>query len=234
MPDGRTSFQDLQNAFSGGHRRGLVYFAFDLLHVDGATLVRRPLLDRKAALLRITGKPGVRSRIRYSDHVIGGGAALFARACSQRLEGIVSKRVDGKYVGGRTEGWVKTKCVLRQEFVVGGFTEPEGSRQGIGALLIGYYDDESRLVFAGKVGTGFTVETARDLRRRLDRLARPAPAFTPPPPARIGRHARWVTPTLVAEVAFAEWTSDGSIRHSSFQGLRRDKPAKQVRREEPA
>jgi bifunctional non-homologous end joining protein LigD len=234
LPDGRTSFQALQNAFSGGDRRGLVYFAFDLMHVDGVTLLRRPLLERKAELLRLVSGPRARSHIRYSDHVIGTGAALFEHACRQRLEGIVSKRVDARYTAGRSDAWVKTKCVLRQEFVVGGFTEPEGSRQGIGALLIGYYDDDGKLVFAGKVGTGFSVDAARDLRQRLERLEQSTPRFMPAPPRRIGRHARWVKPSLVAEVAFSEWTGDGKIRHPSFQGLRRDKPAKQVRREDPA
>jgi bifunctional non-homologous end joining protein LigD len=233
-PDGRTSFQDLQNAFTGGNRQGLVYFAFDLMHVDGATLLGRPLLERKAALRRLVGRPRARSRIRYSEHVIGGGAALFEQACRERLEGIISKRADAPYSAGRRAAWVKTKCVLRQEFVVGGFTEPDGSRQGIGALLIGYYDDQQKLVFAGKVGTGFSVAAALDLRERLDRLRRSASAFATPPPARIGRHARWAKPMLVAEVAFSEWTGDGKIRHPSFQGLRRDKRAHEVRRETPA
>jgi bifunctional non-homologous end joining protein LigD len=234
LPDGRTSFQELQNAFSGGNRRGLVYFAFDLLHVEGATLLRRPLVERKAELLRLVSTPSARSRIRYSDHVVGKGAALFAQACQAQLEGIVSKRLDAPYSAGRSEAWIKIKCVRRQEFVIGGFTEPEGSRQGIGALLIGYYDDDGSLVFAGKVGTGFSVETAGSLRRRLEQLERTTSPFTPAPPARIGRHARWVKPSLVGEVAFSEWTTDGKIRHPSFQGLRRDKPARDVRREKPA
>ncbi|MEP6915629.1 MAG: non-homologous end-joining DNA ligase [Acidobacteriota bacterium] len=233
LPDGRTSFQELQNAFSGGNRRGLAYFAFDLLHVDGATLLARPLVERKAALLRLVGKSGARKRIRYSNHVAGDGAALFAQACRGHLEGIVSKRLGAPYAAGRNEAWLKTKCVLRQEFVIGGFTEPEGSRQGIGALLIGYYDDERRLVFAGKVGTGFSIEIARSLRQQLERIERAAPAFAPAPPTRIGRQARWVKPSLVGEVAFSEWTTDGKIRHPSFQGLRRDKPARDVRREKP-
>jgi bifunctional non-homologous end joining protein LigD len=231
MPDGRTSFQALQNAFTGGSRRGLVYFAFDLLHVDGRTLMRRPLEERKNELLRLIGKPRVRSRLRYSEHVIGKGASLFAEACRLHMEGIVSKRRDAQYTPGRGNAWLKTKCVMRQEFVIGGFTEPEGSRQGIGALLIGYYDDRSRLVFAGKVGTGFSVESARDLRQRLERLERRDAPFTPPPNE---RRARWVKPSLVAEVAFTEWTGDGKIRHPSFQGLRRDKRPIDVRREDVA
>ena len=231
LPDGRTSFQDLQNAFSGGSRRGLVYFVFDLLHVDGETLIRRPLSERKEQLLRLVGKPGARSRIRYSEHVVGQGARTFAEACRLKLEGIVSKRRDSEYKTGRTDAWVKTKCVLRQEFVIGGFTDPEGARQGIGALLAGYYDDEGRLVFAGKVGTGFTTASSLDLRRKLDAIEQPGCPFTPRPAGWLGRNAHWVKPSLVGEVVFSEWTGDGKIRHPSFQGLRRDKKPTEVRKE---
>jgi bifunctional non-homologous end joining protein LigD len=233
LPDGRTSFQDLQNAFSGGSRRGLVYFAFDLLFVDPEMLTRRPLAERKAKLLRLVGKPGARSRIRYSDHVVGHGGRMFAEACRLKLEGIVSKRRDSEYKAGRSDAWVKTKCVQRQEFVIGGFTDPEGSRKGIGALLAGHYDDDDRLVFAGKVGTGFTTATSLDLRRKLEAIERSASPFTPPPEGWLGKHAHWVKPSLVAEVVFSEWTGDGKIRHPSFQGLRRDKKATDVRRETP-
>jgi bifunctional non-homologous end joining protein LigD len=231
LPDGRTSFQDLQNAFSGGSRRGLVYFAFDLLHVGGETLLRRPLTERKEELLRLVGKPGARSRIRYSEHVAGQGARMFAEACRLKLEGIVSKRRDSEYKTGRSDAWVKTKCVLRQEFVIGGFTDPEGARQGIGALLVGYYDDQERLAFAGKVGTGFTTAGSLDLRRKLDALERSECPFTPRPAGWLGKHAHWVKPSLVCEVVFTEWTGEGKIRHPSFQGLRRDKKPAEVRKE---
>jgi bifunctional non-homologous end joining protein LigD len=233
LADGRTSFQDLQNAFNGGSRRGLVYFAFDLVHAGGETLTKRPLIERKKELLRLVGKPGARSRIRYSEHVVGQGDTVFAEACRLHLEGIVSKLADSEYRPGRHGGWVKTKCILRQEFVIGGFTDPEGSRQGIGALLVGYFD-KGRLVFSGKVGTGFTVAGARDLRKRLDAIEQSSPAFDPRPAGWLGKHAHWVRPTLVAEVTFTEWTGDGKIRHPSFQGLRRDKAAADVRRETPA
>ena len=234
LPDGRTSFQHLQNVFSGGSRTGLVYFVFDLLHVEGETITRRPLEERKRELLRLAGKPGARSRIRYSEHVAGQGARLFAEACRLRLEGIISKRRDSEYKTGRADSWLKTKCTLRQEFVIGGFTDPEGSRQGIGALLAGYYDEENRLVFAGKVGTGFTAASARDLRQRLEAVEQPACPFTPRPAGWLGKHAHWVKPALVGEVVFSEWTGDGKIRHPSFQGLRRDKRAADVRREQAA
>jgi bifunctional non-homologous end joining protein LigD len=234
LPDGRTSFQALQNAFSGGPRKGLVYYAFDLLHLEGERIARRPLEERKTELFRLVGKPAARSRIRYSEHVIGRGAQLFAEACRMRLEGIISKRRDAPYKPGRNDLWVKTKCVLRQELVIGGFTDPEGSRQGIGALLVGYFDDHGALRFAGKVGTGFTAASARDLRATLERIEQRTSPFTPPPPGPLGRRAHWVKPRLVGEVAFSEWTDDGKIRHPSFQGLRRDKQAAEVRREIPA
>ena len=124
LADGRTSFQDLQNAFGGGSRSGLVYFVFDLLHLEGETLLRRPLSERKEHLLRLLGRPGARSRIRYSEHVVGQGARMFAEACRVELEGIVSKRRDSEYKAGRSDAWVKTKCVERQELVIGGFTDP--------------------------------------------------------------------------------------------------------------
>jgi bifunctional non-homologous end joining protein LigD len=233
LPDGRTSFQALQNAF-GGVARSLRYFVFDLLSLDGLNLRRQPLERRKEALARLIGKPRPSAVIQFADHVVGHGSDLFEQACRLRLEGIISKRRTAPYVPGRGDTWVKTKCALRQEFVIGGFTDPEGSREGIGALLIGYYDESGALIFAGKVGTGFSVAVARDLRRRLEAIERRTAAFTPPPPPALGRRAHWVAPTLVGEVTFTEWTNDGRIRHPSFQGLRRDKPARTVTRDHPA
>jgi bifunctional non-homologous end joining protein LigD len=232
LADGRTSFQALQNVFSS-ERAGaaLVYFAFDLLHLDGERLEQLPLEQRKVRLRQLVGrrKAGV---VRYSDHVIGHGREFFRQACRAALEGIISKRRDQPYRAGRHRDWLKVKCVLRQEFVIGGFTDPEGSRQGIGALLIGYYDGD-RLVFAGKVGTGFTREGALDLRRRLRAVERKIPPFTPPPAGVLARRAHWVEPALVGEIAFTEWTGDGKIRHPSFQGLRPDKKPNEVVRERP-
>jgi DNA ligase D-like protein (predicted ligase) len=233
LADGRTSFQALQNAFGGTMRDALVYFAFDLIHVDGKTMAGRPLEERKAALARLI-RSSSGSRIRYSDHVTGRARAFFSKACRSGLEGIVSKRRDAPYEAGRSDAWVKTKCVLRQEFVIGGFTDPEGARQGIGALLIGTYDAKGRLTSAGKVGTGFSVAAARDLRARLERIERKTCPFDPRPAGALARGAHWVKPQLVCEVSFTEWTSDGRIRHPSFQGLRRDKNPRSVVRERAA
>jgi bifunctional non-homologous end joining protein LigD len=232
LPDGRTSFQALQNAFSGeGSRAGLVYFVFDLLRSGNQSLERMPLETRKARLQQLLAKTPPRGRrLRYSEHVVGGGEAFFASACRLGLEGIVSKRRDAPYRSGRRGDWLKTKCVRRQEFVIGGFTDPEGARAGIGALLIGYYAHD-RLVFSGKVGTGFTQKAAADLRRTLGTLEIGTCPFDPPPAGWLGRHAHWVKPALVCEVVFTEWTDEGRIRHPSFQGLRRDKNARDVVRE---
>ena len=230
LPDGRTSFQRLQQAIAEqGARASLVYFAFDLLRLGGERLDRLPLEERKARLRTLVSRRKS-GRIRYVDHVEGQGAAFFEQARRLGLEGIVSKRRDLPYREGRHRGWVKTRCTLRQEFVIGGFTDPAGIRAGLGALVIGCYEGD-RLVCAGKVGTGFSHETALDLRRRLDAMARASTPFDPPPPGGLGRNARWVTPNLVCEVAFTEWTGDGRIRHPSFQGLRTDKRPREVVRE---
>ena len=232
LPDGRTSFQALQNAQSA--KRGTIaYFVFDLLRLDREDLAAWPLLERKAALERLVGD-GERSVVRYAPHVEGVGREVLAAACRAGLEGIVSKRGDAPYRPGRGTTWIKTKCLLRQELVIGGFTDPEGAaRDAIGALLVGYRQ-EGALRFAGKVGTGFTNAAARALRRRLGGIAAGTSPFSPPPRGGLGRSAHWVRPLLVAEIAFTEWTADGKIRHPSFQGLREDKRPEDVVRERPA
>ena len=178
LPDGRTSFQGLQNVGRGAE---LAYFVFDLLHLDGADVARLPLEERKARLERLLAPLAGRSLLRYSAHVVGGGARFLEVACERGLEGIVSKRRDRPYEPGRHGGWVKTKCWLRQEVVIGGFTEPAGSRLGLGAVLVGVHDDGGGLRFAGKVGTGFSHRGAVELRARLDRMERVDPPFVNPP-----------------------------------------------------
>ena len=232
LPDGRTSFQALQNVLSSEATGATIaYFVFDLLRLDGERLGPLPLEERKVRLRKLVGRRKA-GTVRYSDHVIGRGDEFFRQACDAGLEGIISKRRDQPSHPGRHRDWLKTKCVLRQELVIAGFTDPEGSRQGIGALLVGYYERD-RLAFAGKVGTGFTHRSALDLRRRLEALEVRTCPFTPAPAGVLARRAHWVRPALVGEIAFTEWTSDGKIRHPSFQGLRRDKSPKQVVRERP-
>ncbi|HTE52827.1 MAG TPA: non-homologous end-joining DNA ligase [Kofleriaceae bacterium] len=232
LPDGRTSFQALQNALGGRSGAQLVYFAFDLHELDGVDLRRRPLEERKASLRELLSG-GPKPIVRYSDHVIGQGPRFFAEARRTGLEGIIAKRRADLHRPGRTTGWLKVKCVARQEMVIGGFTEPEGSRTGLGALLLGVHEGDA-LVYSGKVGTGFTQASARALRQRLDRIERDECPFEPRPAARlVGKGAHWVEPSLVAEVAFIEWTADGRIRHPSFQGMREDRAPGDVRRETP-
>jgi bifunctional non-homologous end joining protein LigD len=233
-PSGKTSFQMLQNAFTNGVATNAVYFVFDLLFLEGDDLSNLPLEERKARLEKLVGADA-KGLIRYASHLIGDGKAIHQRACSMGLEGIVSKRRKGIYRWARRDpSWQKVKCVLRQEFVIGGFTEPEGSRAGIGALLIGYYDVRRELVYSGKVGTGFTHALALQLRAKLDALATTECPFVNPPPEALRWGTHWVRPKLVGEVQFTEWTNDGTLRHPSFQGLRADKKASEVRLERPA
>jgi bifunctional non-homologous end joining protein LigD len=227
LADGTTSFNALQNASVPPAGARLTYFLFDLLHLDGYDLTRVPLERRKEVLKALVPDAAT---LRYSDHVVGSGRTFHEQACRMKLEGIISKRRDAPYEAARSRTWLKVKCAREQEFVIGGFTDPEGSRAGIGALLLGVYDGE-QLVFAGKVGTGFTEKSARELRQKLEALEQKAIPFRARPPGLARAH--WVKPDLVAEVKFSEWTPDGRLRHPSFQGLREDKPARQVVREQP-
>ena len=230
LPDGRTSFQALQNALSG-QRAALVYFAFDLLILDDERVMGLPLEQRKARLKKLLPKSGP---LRFSDHVAGSGAAFFKLACEQGLEGIISKRKDKPYIPGRGMTWVKTKCLLRQELVIAGFTEPEGSRSGFGSLLLGYYE-KGTLRYAGKVGTGFSMKVLKQLHAAIAPMEIEKCPFDPMPErAWTGPRRHWVEPKLVAEVEFTEWTTDGRLRHPSFQGLRADKQPKDVVRERAA
>ena len=232
-PNGRTSFQALQNAFKNGAATNVVYFAFDLLWHDGEDTARLPTEDRKTRLAELLSRDRS-GLLRYASHIVGEGKRVFDTACTTGLEGIVSKRRNVPYKWAKRDTtWQKTKCVLEQEFVIAGFTDPEGSREGIGALLIGYYD-RGRLVYSGKVGTGFSRALALDLRSRLDKLEQSDCPFDVRPAVSLGENTHWVRPTLVGEVKFTEWTNEGTLRHPSFQGLRPDKKAKEVRRDDAA
>jgi DNA ligase D-like protein (predicted ligase) len=200
-------------------------YLFDCLHYEGVDLTGLPLLDRKAVL-----RDGVwfDDPIRFTPFKTSGGVAMLRAACEQGAEGIIAKRTAARYVRGRSTDWLKLKCLRRQEFVIGGYTAPQGSREWLGALLVGYYDGNS-LRYAGKVGTGYDRKTLDMLHRRLVPLHRPTSPFSEgPSPA---GDIQWVTPKLVGEVGFSEWTSAGLLRHPRFLGLRDDKPARQVRRE---
>jgi bifunctional non-homologous end joining protein LigD len=226
-PDGAFSFHALQDALSRGKLDRLRFYAFDLLHLNGVDLRPKRLIERKALLHELLrGAPGL---LKYSEHFAGPGDEMLAHACSLALEGIVSKQADAPYRSGRAGAWLKSKCIREQEFVIGGYTEQPKHPGILGALLIGYYDKEI-LKFAGKVGTGFAAQEGAALLNELKaRIAASSPFAALPAEGRRG--ARFVDPELVAHVKFSEWTPDGKLRHPSFQGLREDKPAREVVRE---
>ena len=227
---GASSFAALQEALSTGDQSGLAFLVFDLLHLEGQDLRGLPLVERKRLLAEFLSASG-RGPIRYSDHVEASGTTVYEHACRMSLEGVVSKRADRPYRSGRSGDWLKSKCVARQEFVIIGFTHPKAGARGIGALLLGYYDGGT-LVYAGRVGTGFTTRSSHELREKLEPLAaKTAPAKVP---AEARRGALWVRPELVCEVEFLAWTRDGVLRHPSFQGLREDKKPAEIVRETPA
>ncbi len=217
---GHPDFSTLKDAIST--QSEMTLFAFDLLELDGENLAKLPEVQRKERLRPLID--GTDARLQYAEHIVGEGEKLFEAMCREGYEGIVSKRADAPYVGRRTQAWLKVKCLHRQEFVIVGWTESDKSR-GFRALLLGLHDG-GELRYAGKVGTGFSVETMNDLRGKLDRLARKTPTVEAPRAATRGAH--WVTPKLVAEIAFTETTPDKVLRHPSFLGLRGDKEAEEV------
>ena len=224
---GRTSFQTLQNAFQGVGKPRLYFYAFDLLHVNGRNTDQLPIEDRKELLSLII--PRGTGSIRFSDHVVGDGPRCFREACRMKLEGIVSKRRGAAYTAGRGADWLKIKCSQRAEFVIGGFTRPERKRKHFGALLVGYHSGNGKLVYAGRVGTGFNEKTLASLHARLQGIvAEQCPFSRPCSELASGKEATWVKPQLVAEVEFSNWTNEKIMRHPSFQGLREDKPATEV------
>ena len=228
--EGRSSFQALQNALSAEAGGRPLYYAFDLPYLNGYDLRNAPLVARKTLLRKVIGEGTL---VRYSDHVDGDGPAFFDQACKLGLEGIISKRADSTYQAVRGRNWQKVKCALEQEFVIGGYTDPQGARSGFGALLLGVYDG-GELRYCGKVGTGFDEALLGSLTARLRKLGTDAPPFVNPPTGAEGRRAHWVEPKLVGQVTFTEWTRDGTLRHPSFRGLREDKAARDVVREAPA
>ncbi len=230
MPDGTISFQGLQNAFDTGSETNLVYYVFDLLYLDGYDLKQVALLDRKRSL-EVMMPSCASGLIRYSDHIKGQGDVVFSEACRKGMKGIISKRSGAVYLAGRNRNWIKVKCGRRQEFVIGGFTDPSGSRMAFGALLLGVYDGQGQFQFVGRTGTGFSERSLKELHKRLVALKQSRSPFVNPPSGVDARGVHWVKPRLVAEVSFAEWTNEGLLRQAAFQGLRDDKAAKSVIKE---
>ena len=237
-PDGTTSFANLQAAFQNDAKHHLTYFAFDLLHLDGHNPRNLPLRERKSLLTNLLANANPNT-LHLSEHLESDGPAIFREACKMRAEGIVSKRASAKYCPGRSSDWLKCKCLHEQEFVIGGFTLPGAGHtgmRGVGALLLGYYDHThkpAKLIYAGRTGTGFTVKTHKLIRDQLEALAQTTTPFEKPP-AEARKGAHWTKPTLVAQVRFATWTADNLVRQAAFLGLREDKPAAEVTREDAA
>ena len=228
----RTSFERLQGRLGiidpdAARATGIAvfYYVFDILHLDGDDTRKLPLRERKQLLrsaLTFTDP------LRFSAHRVGAGEQMYREACARGDEGVMAKRAAAPYVGGRSKDWLKFKCVHDQELVIGGWTDPQGTRHGLGAVLVGYYADGD-LVYAGRVGTGFPAELIGTLMERLGALAQDDSPFTRDRIRDRGVH--WVRPELVAQIGFAEWTRDGRLRHPRFQGLRIDKAARDVVRE---
>jgi bifunctional non-homologous end joining protein LigD len=229
--EGRSDFQGLQALLKHKTRVTPVYYAFDLPFCNGSDLRNAPLIERKKLLEELLSASKPDSVIRFSEHVIGNGDAMIEKACGLSLEGIVSKRTDAPYVSRRAPTWLKSKCDHRQEFVIIGYSDPQGSRQGFGSLLLGYHQGDE-LVYAGRVGTGFDVRLLGDLHRQLKSHARKTASVKLPGGVRSG-DVHWVEPALVGEVRFAGWTRDGVLRHPAFIALRTDKPATEIVRETP-
>ena len=231
---GKSTFQSLQAALGeGGDPKQIVAYVFDLLYLDGKDLTELPLTERKEKLQTLLKASKEDTPLRYSGHVTGNGMEMLAKACETGLEGIISKEGNAPYRPGRQKSWLKIKCARRQEFVITGFSDARKGERALGALYLGYHKDHT-LRYAGKVGTGFSMKSARELAERLEGIAIEKPVLTRAEtaglPAGEWHRIHWVQPTLLCEVAFTEWTEDGRIRHPSFQGLREDKDAGDVKK----
>ncbi|MCP2083985.1 UNVERIFIED_ORG: bifunctional non-homologous end joining protein LigD [Paraburkholderia sediminicola] len=231
--NGVPSFQALQNAFDADRPQDIVIYLFDVPFLNGYDLRDVPLEQRRAILRALLegGDGHDDSVLRFSNDFAFSADDLLKSACDMALEGIIGKRRDSGYTSGRSSAWIKLKCRRRQEFVIGGYSEPAGSRAAFGALLLGVYDDKGKLQYAGRVGTGFDAALLRSLKKELDAHATSRMPFASTPRERSRTPVHWVEPVLVCECNFAEWTSEGIVRQASFVSLRNDKPARQIVRE---
>jgi bifunctional non-homologous end joining protein LigD len=230
--NGISDFSALQEALKQGGSERFVYYVFDIMHLDGADLTRLPLVERKAALKTLLGRRDRNGIIRYSEHFEESGSQMLEHARQLHLEGIISKRREAPYRSGRDDAWVKSKVGAEQEFVVVGYKDAAHLKGAIGSLILGY-NEKGKLRYAGRCGTGYTTQTARDLYKKLQPLRRDTPVFGKVPEEERGRKPHWVAPKLIAEVTFAGFTAQGHVRHAAFKGLREDKPAKEIVRETP-
>jgi bifunctional non-homologous end joining protein LigD len=237
-PDGTTSFSLIQTASHAGDFGAPVFFLFDLLHLDGDAIGSRPLWERKERLHGLLSHAN--PLLQFSDHQIGHGRAFYEHACDLKLEGIISKLFDAPYAPGNRGLWRKVKYLNREELVVVGWTDPEGTRPWLGALLLAYYDPDGRLVYAGRVGTGIDHTELQRLWRRLQPMATPDIPLDVPPPhtSRFGAplvpsRVHWVRPEFVAEIKYLTWTEDSLLRQVVYEGLREDKTPAEVCRAVP-
>jgi DNA ligase D-like protein (predicted ligase) len=237
-PDGTPSFAQLQAAMDNKTTDLLVYFAFDLLFLDGKDLMREPLRARKRLLQGLL--QGAPNAIRYAEHMIGNGAAFLEAARGLHVEGVVSKQREAPYKPGERGTWRKTKILNAEEFVIVGFTDPEGSRPYFGSLLVGYYDTKGKLHYAGRAGTGISQRELKRLYEKMKPLVigEMPLAEKPETQGRFGKplelkRVHWVKPQLVVAVEYLTWTADGVLRAVTYQGLREDKPAREVVRSSP-
>lgn len=227
--NGVPNFQMLQNAFDSAKTKQIAYYVFDLPFHDGLDLRKAALQDRRALLQQILAKKPS-NVVRYSDTFDVPANDIVASACRIGLEGVIGKRRDSHYVSRRSSDWIKLKCGKRQEFVIGGYTDPQGSRKGFGSLLLGVHDDKGHLRYAGNVGSGFSDKSLQDLKRKFDALETDRSPFTGGTGLRTRAH--WIKPQLIAEIAFSEWTAGGHVRQAVFHGLRTDKKATAIIHEE--
>lgn len=234
--NGQTRFAQLQQRMQQGRPSAdlirsvpVQYYLFDVLWADGTDLRPQPQRERKERLHQLLD---FADPLRFTEHRVGDGVEFYQEACRQGWEGLIAKRADAPYQAGRTKDWLKFKCENNQELVIGGFTDPQGTRTGLGALLLGYYDSDGRLVYAGKVGTGFNQQTLHLLHDELSAMVQDRSPFERGDLPR-ERGVHWTRPRLVAQIGFSEWTTDGRLRHPRFQGLRRDKSPAEVIREVP-
>jgi DNA ligase D-like protein (predicted ligase) len=234
--NGQTRFAQLQQRMQQGRPTAdlirsvpVQYYLFDVLWADGTDLRPRPQRERKQRLHQLLD---FADPLRFTEHRVGDGVEFYQEACRQGWEGLIAKRADAPYQAGRTKDWLKFKCENNQELVIGGFTDPQGTRTGLGALLLGYYDSDGQLVYAGKVGTGFNQQMLHLLHDELSAIVQDRSPFERGDLPR-ERGVHWTRPRLVAQIGFSEWTTDGRLRHPRFQGLRRDKSPAEVIREVP-
>lgn len=225
---GRPDFGLLQNSFDRKSVNDIIYYLFDAPYLDGVDMREQPVEVRRESLMNVLVERNS-DKVMFSAQLDAPPADVMIAACQMGLEGIIGKRKGSTYVSRRSADWIKLKCGQRQEFVIGGYTEPKGSRTGFGALLLGTYDGRGALTYAGSVGTGFNTKTLNAIYKKMTGIQTEKTPFAPSKD--IPKGAYWVRPELVAEVAFAEWTRTGSIRHSTFKGMRTDKPAASIRRE---